>query len=336
MKIIVPMAGRGSRLRPHTLLTPKPLVPVAGKPIVHRLVEDIVGIYEGKIEEIAFIIGSFGKEVEDQLLAIAEGLGTVGKIYYQDEALGTAHAIWQAHESLDGEVIVAFADTLFQADFKLDRTKDGVIWVKKVEDPSSYGVVTLDDQGIIQEFVEKPKEFVSDFAIIGIYYFKDGQQLAGELKYLLDNKVMVKGEYQLTDALENMKAKGAKFVPGEVREWMDCGNKHAVLDTTEKVLAFDYLSGKQLIADSVVTKNAVIIPPCFIGAGAKLSNSIVGPYVFIGENTQVNNSIIKNSSIREDTIIENAVLHRAMIGSHAACKLRAAALDIGDYSKILS
>ena len=174
MRIIVPMAGMGKRMRPHTLTVPKPLVPIAGKPIVQRLVEDIAKVCHEPIEEVAFIIGDFGKEVEEKLLQIAASVGAKGSIHYQNEPLGTAHAIMCAKEALDGKVVVAFADTLFKADFKLDTSADGTIWVQQVNDPSAFGVVKLNPKNEISDFVEKPVEFVSDLAIIGIYYFKDG------------------------------------------------------------------------------------------------------------------------------------------------------------------
>jgi len=200
MKIIVPMAGRGSRLRPHTLTVPKPLVPIAGKPIVERLVEDITRVCGQTVDEIAFVIGDFGKEVESELVNIAEGLGAKGSIYHQHEALGTAHAILCAKDSLSGPVVVAFADTLFRADFKLDSSKDSIIWVQQVKDPSAYGVVKMDDNSVITHFIEKPTAFVSDLAIIGIYFFKDGANLRNELQYLIDHNITDKGEYQITDA----------------------------------------------------------------------------------------------------------------------------------------
>ena len=177
MKIVVPMAGRGSRLRPHTLTVPKPLVPVAGKPIVHRLVEDIAGVCNQQIEEIAFVIGDFGTEVEEQLKEVAASLGAKGTIYHQEEALGTAHAVLCAADALEGEVVVAFADTLFKADFNLNTEGDGILWVKQIDDPSSFGVITQDESGAINGFVEKPTEFVSDLAMIGIYYFKKAEDL---------------------------------------------------------------------------------------------------------------------------------------------------------------
>lgn len=334
MKVIIPMAGRGSRLRPHTLTTPKPLLHVAGKPIVQRLVEDIGAIYQGGIEEIAYIIGDFGKEAEDNLIKVAESLGAKGTIYYQTEPLGTAHAIWQAKDSLEGEVIVAFADTLFTADFTLDKHKDGAIWVKKVDDPRAYGVVTLDENGIINAMVEKPQDFVSDLAIIGIYYFKDGKALSEEIKYLLDNNIKDKGEFQLTNALDNMKNKGAKFVPGEVNEWMDCGNKTMVLDTSAKVLQFEMEKGKNLVSDDVKLENALIIPPCFIGKNVKITNSVVGPFVSLGDNCVVENSVIKDSAIREKSVVKNAVLKNAMIGTNASYTGHGESPDIGDFCRV--
>lgn len=333
MKIIVPMAGRGSRLRPHTLTVPKPLIPIAGKPIVHRLVEDIAKVIDQPIDEIAFIIHeSFGSAVEEDLVAIAESLGTKGTIYYQNEALGTAHAILCAKESMNGPIVVAYADTLFRADFSLDTTADSVIWVKQVEDPSAFGVVQLNDKNEIIDFVEKPKEFVSDLAIIGIYYFKSGETLRAELQYLIDNDVVKGGEYQLTDALENMKQKGMKFVPGKVEEWMDCGNKNVTVDTNSRMLSFLERDGEILVSQSVKMINATIIPPCYIGNNVELENATIGPNVSLGDGTKVINSQIKNSLVQSNAVIVNAKLDNAMIGNHAKFDGEFTSVSIGDYS----
>src|SRR5690606_22252703 len=235
MKIIVPMAGRGSRLRPHTLTVPKPLIPIAGKPIVHRLVEDIAGVINQKIDEIAFIIHKdFGTQVEKELIAIAEKLGSKGTIYYQNEALGTAHAILCAKDSMQGPIVVAYADTSFRADFSLGATADAATSVKAVDDPSAFGVIQLNDKDEVVAVVEERKEFVSDLAIIGIYFFTSAENLRSELEYLIDNNIEKGGEYQQTDALENMKQKGLRFVPGKVDEWMDCGNKNVTVDTNNR------------------------------------------------------------------------------------------------------
>lgn len=336
MKIIVPMAGRGSRLRPHTLTIPKPLIPIAGKPIVHRLVEDIAEVIGQKIDEIAFIIHeSFGKQVEKDLIAIAEKLGSKGTIYYQNEALGTAHAIMCAKESLSGNVVIAYADTLFRADFRLDTTADSVIWVKQVDDPSAFGVVQLNDKNEIVDFVEKPKDFVSDLAIIGIYYFKSGETLRSELQYLLDNNVVKGGEYQLTDGLENMKQKGLRFVPGKVDEWMDCGNKNVTVETNSRMLGFLKQDGKNLISSSVQNENSTIIEPCFIGENVVLKNSTIGPNVSLGNGTIVENTTISNSLVQTNAKIKNAKLDNAMIGNFAVFDGNFTSVSIGDYSELI-
>jgi glucose-1-phosphate thymidylyltransferase len=330
MKIIVPMAGMGKRMRPHTLTVPKPLIPIAGKPIVQRLVEEIAKVSDETIEEIAFIIGDFGKEVEETLCGIAENLGAKSSIYYQKEALGTAHAIYCAEQSLDGKVVVAFADTLFKADFVLDADADSVIWVQQVDDPSAFGVVKLDSNNCITDFVEKPKEFVSDLAIIGIYYFKDGDNLKNELKYLIDNKVVVNGEYQLTDALENMKNKGLNFKPGQVKEWMDCGNKDATVHTNQRIL--EYHKDDELVCSSAKYENSIIIPPCYIGENVKIENSIIGPHVSVGANTTVINTMVRNSIIQRNSHLEHLNLENSMIGNHVDIQGDVSELNVGDFA----
>lgn len=330
------MAGRGSRLRPHTLTTPKPLIPIAGKPIVHRLVEDIAKVINQPIDEIAFIIHeSFGKKVEEELKAIAKKLGSQGTIYYQNEALGTAHAILCAKESMQGPIVVAYADTLFRADFNLDETADSVIWVKAVEDPSAFGVIQLNDKNEIVDFVEKPTEFVSDLVIIGIYFFKSAENLRAELQYLLDNNIEKGGEYQLTDALENMKQKGQRFVPGQVDEWMDCGNKNVTVDTNNRMLNFLANDGENLVSSTAVLENSTIIPPCFIGENVVLKNATIGPNVSLGENTKVENATIKNSLVQTNAVISNCDLDNAMIGNHTKFDGKFTNISIGDYSELV-
>lgn len=325
------MAGRGSRLRPHTLTVPKPLIPIAGKPIVQRLVEDIAKVAGEKVEEVAFIIGDFGEEVKQSLINIAESLGAKGSVYVQDEPLGTAHAIKCAEQSMQGDVIIAFADTLFRADFQLDKNADGVIWVKKVEDPSAFGVVKLDDYGFITDFVEKPQTFVSDLAIIGIYYFQSAEKLMSEINYLIDNDIKVGGEYQLTGALENLRQKGAKFTLGKVDDWMDCGNKNATVETNGKILAYEKEEMKTYPASAKI-ENSLIIPPCFIGENVEITNSKIGPYVSLGNGTKVINSNIENSLIQEKTTINHGNLSNSMIGNNAQYYGVSREISLGDYS----
>lgn len=328
------MAGRGSRLRPHTLTTPKPLIPVGGKPIVHRLVEDIASVCNEAIDEIGFVIGDFGDEVEKELIQVAEQLGAKGHIFHQDEPLGTAHAVLCAEPLLEGKVVVAFADTLFKADFQMEDHVDGVLWVKQIEDPSAFGVVKLNEEGHITDFVEKPQTFVSDLAMIGIYYFKHGEALREELHYLIDNGVIKSGEYQLPDALRRMTEKGTKFVPGEVSEWLDCGNKAVTVHTNQRVLEFDRERGVDTVAKSAKVINSVVIPPCFIGEDVHIVNSVIGPHVSIGAGSHISNSVITDSLIQAKTRIEQAQLAHSMIGLHSTVKGKAQDLSIGDYTTI--
>jgi len=338
MNIIIPMAGRGSRLRPHTLTTPKPLIPIAGIPIVERLVEDIVRTLPVAVNKIAFVTGRFGDECERDLLAVASRLGAEGIICYQDEPLGTAHAILCGQECLEGPVVVAFADTLFRADFSINPEADGVLFVQKIEDPSAFGVIVTDEDGGIVDYVEKPKEFVGDLAMIGIYSFKDGARLKSELNYLIDNDIRLSGEYQLPDALRNMTKSGLTFIPGEVLEWMDCGNKSVTVETNRRVLEILKEEGRlhketgidptAQITDSVVT------PPCYIGPGVKINRSIIGPHVSLGENSRVDNSVISDSLIQEETAITDSNLKGAMIGAKASIYGRTQNLSVGDFCTV--
>ncbi|MFW5659666.1 MAG: sugar phosphate nucleotidyltransferase [Bacteroidota bacterium] len=332
MRIIVPMAGRGSRLRPHTLTIPKPLLPVAGKPIVQRLVEDIAEIYAKPIDEIVFIIGDFGEQVEQDLLQVAEDLGSKGRIAYQDKPLGTAHAIHCAGDSLNDEIIIAFADTLFRADFKLDQSKDGVIWVKQVEDPRAFGVVNLDESGIITEMVEKPENPQSNLAIIGIYYIKDGANLKKKIEHLLDNDIKSKGEYQLTDALDAIRAEGGKLAAGEVSDWMDCGNKDNLLDTTRSILDYDHADGRLKRPESLNTENAVIIEPCKFGENVTLKNCVIGPYVSIGDNSRVESSVISETILQTQAKVHGRVLTRSIVSNQATAERLPESINLGDFS----
>ena len=336
MKIIVPMAGMGKRMRPHTLTVPKPLIPIAGKPIVQRLVEDIVKVCGEAVEEVAFIIGpTFGAAVEKQLRQIAESVGAKGSISYQDEPLGTAHAILCAQHALEGPIVVAFADTLFKADFTLDTSADGTIWVQRVEDPRPFGVVKVNDEGIITELVEKPDTFVSDLAIIGIYYFKDGAYLKRELQYLLDNNIKDKGEFQLTNALENMKNQGTRFIPGRISEWLDCGNKDATVYTNQRYL--EYLQEREpgaLVDPSAVLEDAVLIPPVYIARGVTIRRAVVGPHVSVGDLSVIEDSVLKNSIVQTNTRVVGSVIANSMLGNFVTYVGRPKDLSLGDYNAL--
>jgi len=331
MNIIIPMAGRGTRMRPHTLTTPKPLLPIAGKPIVQRLIEQLIAASNEKIENVGFIIAKdFGEKVEEMLLKLAKKKGIKGHIFYQESPQGIAHALHTAKELFTGKLIIGLADTLFVFKEQLQLNDDGVLFVQQVEDPTSFGVVSLDDEGIITGLIEKPKDFVSNLAIIGIYYFKDSPALLAEIEHLLENDIRTKGEFQLTDAIESLRNKGAKLKTQAVAEWLDCGNKDVTIHTNQRIL--EHTTDKNIIEGSFENKNSIIIPPCYIGKNVVLENTIIGPYVSIGEDSKVKNSILSNSIIQSNTTVENKILENSMLGNFVTVKGRAERMSIGDYS----
>ena len=331
------MAGRGSRLRPHTLTIPKPLIPVAGTPIVHRLVADIARVLDQDIDEIAFILGDpafFGDEVVESLQQLAKSLGAKPSIYRQLVPKGTGHAIMCAEPSLSGPAVVAYADTLIRANFDLDDDADSVIWTKRVDNPSAYGVVNLNDRGEITELVEKPETFVSDQAVIGIYYFKEIGDLKKELQFVLDNEIINEGEYQINDGIKRMMKAGKIFTTGTVDEWMDCGNKEVTIKTNAKMLGILAENGNTLISELVTLENSEIIEPCYIAEGVILKNSKVGPYVSVGKGTIIEGSTVKNSIIQTHSVIKNATLDQAMIGNYATFDGKFTHISIGDFSEL--
>ena len=330
MNLIIPMAGRGKRLRPHTLSLPKPLLPVAGQPIVFQLVEDLMNLYGTGIETIGFVVGDFGTAVEDELRHIAAQFGAQGRIYHQHEALGTAHAIACAAELLAGPTLIAFADTLFQTRQPIDPEADGTIWVMRVEDPSQYGVVTVDDDGFIRQLVEKPVDYVSDLAIIGIYHVKQGERLRAHIDHLLAKGIRSKGEYQLTDALERLQAEGARLRPGVVEEWLDCGSAELLLDTNRRRLAQKY--PHNFIDPSARIEDALVVPPCYIGADVVVSRSVVGPFVALGRGVVVESSVLRNVMARDEAHISGQNLEESIVGAHARAELPSRQLNLGDFS----
>jgi glucose-1-phosphate thymidylyltransferase len=284
------------------------------------------------VEEIAYIIGDFGEDIEQQLVTIAENQGAKGSIYYQNEPLGPAHAIYCAAESIKGKCIIAFSDTLFQATFDFDLEQEGVIWTQQVKDPSAFGVVTTDRDNIITGFVEKPKEAVSDLAIVGIYYFRDGDRLRTELSELIDQNIREKGEFQITTVLERMRASGAKFKVETVAEWMDCGNKEAIIDTNRKILDADQNQNLEELSATII--NSTIIPPCYIGNHVTIRNSVIGPHVSIGDHCTLKHTVVQNSVIQTRSEIQYAVFENSMIGNNAYYKGTPKTVSLGDFSQL--
>ena len=284
-----------------------------------------------KISKVGFVIGDFEEEVKEELRTIANSIGAEAHFFIQEIAEGTAHAVACANEILEGKVIVAFADTLFRADFVLDANADGIIWTKQVDDPDAFGVVKTNQEGVITDFVEKPQEYVSDQAIIGIYYFGKGEELRSEIAYLIDNDIRGGGEYQLTMALENLKQKGTKFKIGTVDEWLDCGNKNITVQSNSRYLNF--LSGENLIDQSAQLEDCELIEPVFIGSNSIIRKSKIGPNVSIGSNCEVTNSVIQESLIQNNSKLDDVNFTNSMIGNFVKLSGKPESVSLGDYSE---
>jgi glucose-1-phosphate thymidylyltransferase len=321
------MAGKGTRLRPQTLTLPKPLYPIGDKSIVEHLIT-LVKKTIPQIDEVHFVIHpTFGPEVEKQLTHLGERYQMQTYLHYQEEQLGTAHAIYQAKDALSGPILIIFADTLFISEMQIDPNLDGIIWCKEVEDPRQFGVVFLNTDGHIIHLVEKPEHPESNLAITGIYYLKNGELLKSKIEQLLRQNIKSKGEYQLTDALQFMIQEGARMGVATIQEWLDCGSRDALLATQS--VWFRYFPPPEPPKKEGVT----IIPPVFLHHSATLSECTIGPYVTVGPNARITRSIIQHSIIREGAVIENALFHHSLIGAHAEIKGKERVFDLSDYSR---
>lgn len=329
MKLIIPMAGRGTRVRPHSHTTPKPLLPVAGTMIVERIVETFARTLDRPITEIVYILGpDFGKDIKNTLQEMSARHDAKATFRVQEQALGTAHAVSCASEDLNGEVIIVFADTLFDSKEKVSvEEADSVIWLKEVEDPSRFGVAVYND-GKITDFVEKPTEPISNLAIIGVYYFKRGEELMTEIQYLLDNNVQGhSGEYQLTDALDRLLKSDKVFKKATVDEWLDCGTLPAWSETTTEIL-------KKENHPYPGFDNTTIHEPVYIGEGVTISDSVIGPNVSIEKGAEISNSQIKNTIILENASITGSTLTGSTIGKFTEVDGVKGEIHMGDHSVI--
>ncbi|MDZ7772829.1 MAG: sugar phosphate nucleotidyltransferase [Balneolaceae bacterium] len=331
MKLIIPMAGRGTRVRPHSHTVPKPLLPVAGKMIVERIVETFVRTLDRKITEIVFILGpDFGREIRESLEAMSERHGAEAHFRIQEVAEGTAHAVYSAEDQLDGECIIVFADTLFDTEGTVSlEGADSVIWLKQVDDPSRFGVAVYEGDRIT-DFVEKPDEPISDQAIIGVYYFRDASSLKEEIEYLLDNDIRGHGdEFQLTDALDRMLKKGDVFKRASVDEWLDCGTLDAWLETSGVILEKE---GREYDEDDFTETR--IIPPVYIGENVELENCIIGPHASIADGCKLYKCTIKNSLVQEHADLENCRLQDSTVGRHTRLHGVDQEVHVGDHSTV--
>jgi glucose-1-phosphate thymidylyltransferase len=327
LNVIIPLAGFGTRLRPLTFSKPKPLINVAGKPVLGHILDKLV---HEDLQEVVFIVGYLGEQIAQYVKTTYPDI----KAHYveQKELNGQAPAILLARELVQGPTIIVFVDTLADADLAglSAESADGVIYVKEVEDPRRFGVVKLDEQGFIIRFIEKPDDMSNRQAVIGMYYVKDIQALMSACEELVQRDIKTKDEYFLADAFNLMIEHGAKLRPQTVDVWLDCGKPDTVLATNRYLLEH----GQDNSAAWVNNGNVMIMPPVHIGANAKIERSVIGPYATIGDGCQIVNSIVSDSIVDAGAYVTDHVLASSLIGRDAVLIGRARRFNVGDSSVV--
>ena len=326
MKAVIPVAGIGTRLRPHTHTQPKALIPIAGKPITGHILDSLL---TAGITEYVFIIGYMGDKIENYLSTHYPNVKA--SFVIQTTGKGTGHAIWLAKEYLkDDEMLIVLGDTIADVNLKsLLAQPQSTLCVKKVEDPRLFGVAEMNEDGTIKKLVEKPSIPKSNLALVGIYLIKESNKLFDAIEYNMHEKITTQNEFHLTDALMRMIEAGVVMKTVDVDNWFDCGKKEILLDTNATLL-------KRLNYDvsQYNFENTIIIPPVFIGENCKISNSIIGPNVSVGDHAILNYAVMKESIIGPYAQIEYAILDRSVIGNDALLKGMKQSLNIGDSTEI--
>lgn len=329
MKLIIPMAGRGTRVRPHSHVTPKPLLPVKGRNLVERIIDTFTRVLPRPIEEAVFILGpDFGEEIRSSLRRSCEERGIAAYFKVQERAEGTAHAVYCAGDRLEGEGIIVYADTLFEMDEKVNfEDSDVIAWVKEVEDPRRFGIAIREGDRVVR-FEEKPQNPASREALIGIYYVKELALLQQEIHRLIEADVRGHGrEFQLTDAMDSLLKADLVFRTATVTEWLDCGTIEALMDTTRF-----YLERERDTLHQGEIENSVIHDPVYVGPGARVTNSVVGPNVSIERGARVTESIVRESVVFGEAAITTCILEDSLVGAHAEVSSVTGSLNVGDHS----
>jgi len=336
-KIVIPMAGWGTRMRPHTYSKPKPLVSVAGKTTLEHLLDMFKTMPNPENLEYIFIVGPFLGEMQIPEFIKEKYPDINAHFVVQTEMKGQSHALWLAREYLHGPMQMVFSDTLIETDFSFlaTETADSVAWVMPVPDPRRFGVAELGEDGFVKRFIEKPQTIENNLVIAGCYYFKEAKELLAAIEEQMERNVTLKNEYFLADAMSIMIEHGTKIRVHEISTWLDAGTIEATLDTNQILL--------DKLGSSVKTtklENVKIIDPVAIEEGAEISNSTIGPHVSIGANCKISNSTITESIVEADSEIQDSVLDRSFIGNQARVKGRGdghiVKLNVGDASEVIA
>ncbi len=322
MKAIIPVAGVGTRLRPHTYTLPKVLLNVAGKPILGHILD---ALQQHNIDEATIIVGYMGDLVEDY---VRRNYSMNVTFIYQEERLGLGHSIWIAREHItDNEpLLIILGDTIFDVDLSLaTNSRFSTLGVKSVDDPRRFGVVEL-EKGFISRLIEKPENPTTNLALVGLYFINNPKLLDDSLQTLIDNNIRTRDEYQLTDALQMMIDKGEKFTTFPVEGWYDCGKPETLLSTNRYLL-----DGKSTYK---TPEGVVIIPPAFVAENAIIERSVIGPYTTVASGATVIDSVVRDSIISDGATVTASTLEQSIIGNNAIVKGKFSRLNVGDSSEI--
>ncbi|MEI7987568.1 MAG: sugar phosphate nucleotidyltransferase [Chloroflexota bacterium] len=328
--IVIPMAGLGTRVRPHTWSKPKPLMSLAGKTVLDHILDTFKTLPGSEELDLVFIVGKMADQIEKHMQTNYPGLNV--HFVEQPEMRGQSHALWLAREYLHGPMLMVFSDTLLETDlsFLAQETADIVAWVKPVPDPERFGVAQLNNEGWVTRFVEKPKDKSNNLVVVGFYYFKRAEDLLSAIEEQMKRNIQLKGEYFIVDALNIMLERGLKVRVEKVDVWLDAGVPQTVLETNRYLLEHGRDNSEQITNND----NSVIIPPVFIHPSAEVRNSVIGPYTSIGAECRIESSIVRGSILDDKAAVINAILDASLVGRHVHFERHPATINIGDDSVI--
>jgi glucose-1-phosphate thymidylyltransferase len=330
LKIVLPIAGLGTRLRPHTLYRPKPLISLAGKTILDYVLDKFNTLPDTLETEYVFIVGDTGDQIEAYM---AEAYpDKIVHYLVQEKMLGQSDALYQAREYMQGPVLISFGDTIIKTDLSVvvDEPNDGIIWVQPVDDPRQMGVAELDGNGFITRLIEKPQDIKNNLAIAGIYYFHDGAALIDAIETQRDRQVTLKGEFYLADAINVMLERKAKIRTHQVNVWLDAGTPKNLLETNHYLLEHGHSNCRTVEQ----MQDIVVIDPVFIHPSAKVRRAVIGPFASIGADCQVEDSIIRNSILEDGAQVTDVILENSLIGRKAQIQRRPGIINASDYTSL--